>query len=182
MDSCWMPSEFGRVFLTAFDEKLTGVYFENQKYFPVLADPICKNRGQSQVLATVIEQLTEYFEGRMTAFQCPVAPQGTDFQLAVWKALQDVPFGQTATYGEIAAKIGKPKSSRAVGAAIGKNPISVIIPCHRIVGASGQLTGYAGGLGIKSRLLKLEGISLSEKQAIVDQRRNVRSQSNEHVV
>lgn len=182
LDSCWMPSEFGRVYLTACHEKLTGVYFEGQKYFPVSVDQTVKNRGQSQVLATVVEQLREYFDGRRTAFQGLLAPEGTEFQQTVWKALLDVPFGQTATYGEIATMIGKPKSSRAVGAAIGKNPISVIIPCHRIVGTPGQLTGYAGGLAMKSRLLKLEGISLSEKQTIVDQIRNVRSQPNEHIV
>jgi methylated-DNA-[protein]-cysteine S-methyltransferase len=103
-----------------------------------------------------VQQLNAYFQGRLTQFSLPVAPQGTEFQRRVWTALCDVPYGQTATYGEIAAAIGQPTASRAVGMANGRNPLSIIVPCHRIIGAGGKLVGYGGGLQRKSTLLRLE--------------------------
>jgi methylated-DNA-[protein]-cysteine S-methyltransferase len=108
-------------------------------------------------------QLAEYFAGERMAFDVPLAPQGTEFQQTVWKALGDVPFGTTATYGEIARAIGQLTATRAVGAANGRNPIPIIIPCHRVIGASGELTGYSGGGGIetKRRLLDHESGTLS---------------------
>lgn len=108
-------------------------------------------------------QLAEYFAGERMAFDLPLDPQGTEFQLTVWKALGDVPFGTTATYGEIARAIGQLTATRAVGAANGRNPIPIIIPCHRVIGASGELTGYSGGGGIetKRRLLDHESGTLS---------------------
>ena len=109
------------------------------------------------------QQLAEYFAGERMAFDVPLAPQGTEFQMTVWKALGDVPFGTTATYGEIARAIGQLTATRAVGAANGRNPIPIIIPCHRVIGASGELTGYSGGGGIetKRRLLDHESGTLS---------------------
>ena len=101
-------------------------------------------------------QLEEYFAGLRTEFQLELAPQGTDFQMAVWAALRDIPYGATASYGEIAAAIGRPKAVRAVGGANNANPISIIVPCHRVIGADGSLTGYGGGLGTKETLLGLE--------------------------
>ena len=108
-------------------------------------------------------QLAEYFAGERMAFDVPLAPEGTEFQQTVWKALGDVPFGTTATYGEIARAIGQLTATRAVGAANGRNPIPIIIPCHRVIGASGELTGYSGGGGIetKRRLLDHESGTLS---------------------
>ena len=104
------------------------------------------------------QQLSEYFAGSRRTFDIALAPEGTDFQRAVWDALTKVPFGQTRTYGQQAEMIGNPKAVRAVGAANGRNPIGIVIPCHRVIGSSGKLTGYAGGLDKKEYLLKLEGI------------------------
>jgi methylated-DNA-[protein]-cysteine S-methyltransferase len=108
------------------------------------------------VLAAARTQLAEYFDGRRSDFDLPLAPRGTPFQQAVWQALLAVPFGATSTYGAIAAAIRRPKAVRAVGAAVGANPIGIVVPCHRVVGADGSLTGYAGGLDRKARLLALE--------------------------
>lgn len=103
-----------------------------------------------------VDQLGEYFAGTRTAFYVPLAPRGTEFQRRVWAALCDIPYGATETYGELAARIGSPRGTRAVGAATGRNPIGIIVPCHRLVGAGGALTGYAGGLDRKRWLLDLE--------------------------
>jgi len=107
-------------------------------------------------LAPVIEELEAYFDGERTRFSIALAPQGTPFQLAVWRALEAIPYGATTTYAAIARAIGRPSASRAVGAANGHNPISIIVPCHRVVGSSGALSGYAGGLERKRALLALE--------------------------
>lgn len=101
-------------------------------------------------------QLEEYFAGKRKNFDLPLAPKGTDFQKRVWKALTDIPYGETRTYGEIAAAVGNPKAARAVGMANNKNPIGIIVPCHRVVGADGKLVGYAGGMEKKEWLLNLE--------------------------
>jgi len=108
-------------------------------------------------LSSAREQLEAYFADRLKVFDLPLAPKGTAFQKQVWAALIDVPYGETASYGEIAVAVGNPKACRAVGLANGKNPIAIIIPCHRIIGAGGHLTGYGSGLEIKSGLLELEG-------------------------
>ena len=101
-------------------------------------------------------QLDEYFRGERKTFDLPLAPKGTDFQKKVWNALKEIPYGETRTYGEIAAAVGNPKAARAVGMANNKNPIGIIIPCHRVVGANGKLVGYAGGMDKKEWLLQLE--------------------------
>lgn len=108
-------------------------------------------------LATVNRQLREYFSGKRRAFDFPLAPKGTPFQLAVWNALLDIPYGDTITYAELARRIDRPSAVRAVGAANGANPIPVIIPCHRVIGSNGTLTGYGGGIERKQWLLALEG-------------------------
>jgi methylated-DNA-[protein]-cysteine S-methyltransferase len=114
------------------------------------------------VLKEVIRQLGDYFAGRRTAFDVPLdLAHGTDFQQSVWQALLKIPQGGTASYGELSARIGKPAAVRAVGAAVGRNPVSIIVPCHRVMGAGGALTGYAGGLERKSALLRLEGVDLA---------------------
>jgi methylated-DNA-[protein]-cysteine S-methyltransferase len=101
-------------------------------------------------------QLTEYFDGRRRAFDLPLAPEGTPFQLRVWNALVEIPYGETISYGELAARIGDRSASRAVGLANGSNPLPIVIPCHRVIGSNGKLTGYGGGLAIKQQLLSLE--------------------------
>ncbi len=117
-------------------------------------------RPDDPVLREAAAQLAAYFAGRLRVFDLPLAPHGTPFRRAVWAALQGVPWGATASYGEIARRIGRPRAVRAVGAANGANPLPIVIPCHRIVGADGSLTGYAGGLPLKARLLALEGVAL----------------------
>jgi len=107
-----------------------------------------------------IDQLKAYFAGKLTDFNLPLAPAGTPFQLSVWRALQSIPYGETTTYSAIAKQIGRPSAIRAVGAANGANPIPVIIPCHRVIGSNGKLTGFGGGLPVKELLLKLESRQL----------------------
>jgi len=110
---------------------------------------------------TAREQLQDYFSGKLTRFDLPLAPQGTEFQQRVWVELAKVPFGETHSYGELALALGQPGASRAVGMANGRNPLSIVLPCHRIVGSNQKLTGYRGGLAIKRQLLKLEGIAIN---------------------
>jgi methylated-DNA-[protein]-cysteine S-methyltransferase len=113
-------------------------------------------RHDPQAFAEVEAQLGAYFAGELTEFDVPLAPAGTGFQLSVWSALLDIPYGETASYGEVAAAVGRPDSVRAVGATNGRNPIAVIVPCHRVIGADGTLVGYGGGLPRKRLLLELE--------------------------
>lgn len=108
------------------------------------------------LLARAVEQLHEYFAGERRAFDLPLAPSGTEFQLACWRALAEIPYGETRSYGEQARRIGRPDRARAVGAANGANPIAIILPCHRVIGADGSLVGFGGGLETKRRLLDLE--------------------------
>jgi methylated-DNA-[protein]-cysteine S-methyltransferase len=107
-----------------------------------------------------IRQLKEYFAGKRVDFDLPLAPQGTEFQRTVWQRLQEIPYGETISYGELAKRVGNPKASRAVGAANGQNPIPIVIPCHRVIGANGKLTGFGGGLPTKEALLALEAKQL----------------------
>ena len=120
----------------------------------------------SEAAAFATAQLSEYFAGERSEFDLPLHPVGTDFQLRVWEALLDVPYGETVSYGEIAEAIGNPGGSRAVGAANGRNPISIVAPCHRIIGANGSLTGYGGGLDRKAWLLNLEAQALRQPAAV----------------
>jgi methylated-DNA-[protein]-cysteine S-methyltransferase len=124
-------------------------------------------RSATDELDEVCRQLDEYFAGRRQRFELPLAPQGTVFQQAVWQALQSIPYGQTSSYSALAAKIARPKAVRAVGAANGANPIAIIIPCHRVIGRDGSLTGYAGGLPRKALLLRLEGAQPAEQTPLV---------------
>ncbi|MBP0603162.1 methylated-DNA--[protein]-cysteine S-methyltransferase [Aeromonas sanarellii] len=115
-------------------------------------------RQDGDALAPCLAEFDAYFAGRLQRFTLPLAARGTAFQQAVWQALCDIPYGETRSYGDIARAIGKPSAVRAVGAANGRNPLSIIVPCHRVIGQNGSLTGYAGGLPIKQALLRLEGI------------------------
>ena len=120
---------------------------------PPQGEPASGNR----LIATAIEQMRAYFAGRLRQFDLPLDPQGTEFQLRVWRELETIPFGQIRSYAQVAAAIGKPKAVRAVGAANGANPLPIVVPCHRVIGSSGKLVGYGGGLALKHRLLELEG-------------------------
>jgi len=111
----------------------------------------------------VVSQLEAYFAGQRQSFDLPLAPVGTSFQQQVWQALWDIPYGETTTYGELARRVNRPTAPRAVGAANGRNPISIVVPCHRVLGSKGALTGYGGGLEAKGRLLALEGVTLSAR-------------------
>lgn len=118
--------------------------------------PLPTEYGESPVLRQAVSELTEYFAGTRKNFSVPIAPAGTAFQLKVWAALRDIPYGETRSYGEIAAAVGNPKASRAVGGANHRNPILILTPCHRVIGANGALTGFGAGLPMKEALLKLE--------------------------
>jgi len=157
LSTCRMQSPLGEILLVADarGDALCGLYLERQKYFPVDAGQ-WRAAPTLPVLRDAIVQLREYFAGVRTRFDIPLAPVGTPFQREVWSAIGDVPFGETMTYAELARRCGRPSAVRAAGAATGRNPITVIIPCHRIVGSGGALTGYAGGLERKRALLTLE--------------------------
>jgi len=145
----------GRMLLVAGDEGLSGVYFDGQKYLPQI-EPEWRRDARHAPLRQAKRELAEYFGGGRERFETALAPEGTPFQRSVWKAISTVAFGETITYRELARRAGRPDSVRAAGAATGRNPISIIVPCHRIVGSSGGLTGYAGGLDRKRALLALE--------------------------
>ncbi|QSX76952.1 methylated-DNA--[protein]-cysteine S-methyltransferase [Agrilutibacter solisilvae] len=113
--------------------------------------------GDHPVLRRAQDQLARYFDGALRAFDLPLAPQGTPFQRQVWRALADIPFGQTISYAQLAMRVGRPTAMRAVGAANGRNPLPIVLPCHRVIGADGSLTGFGGGLPTKQFLLQLEG-------------------------
>ena len=145
----------GRMLLVADGEGLAGVYFDGQKYLPQV-EPDWRRDARHAPLRQAKQELSEYFGGERKRFETALAPEGTPFQQAVWKAISAVGFGKTITYSELALHAGFPGSARAAGAATGRNPISIIVPCHRIVGSKGSLTGYAGGLDRKRALLALE--------------------------
>ncbi len=145
----------GKLKLIGNDEGLAAVLWEGDKVERVRAKSEIMNEKHPVLLRAEIEIL-EYFEGNRLEFSVSLNPIGTDFQISVWDELKKIPYGETISYGELAKRIGNPKASRAVGAANGKNPLSIIVPCHRVIGASGKLTGFAGGVGVKAQLLKLE--------------------------
>jgi methylated-DNA-[protein]-cysteine S-methyltransferase len=149
------PSPLGDLLLTMGDGGLTGVYMHAHDPRPL---PGCARDEAPFAAATA--QLDEYFAGERTTFDLRLAPSGTPFELRVWDELKRIPYGQTTTYGELARLLGRPGAARAVGRANGRNPISIVVPCHRVIGASGALTGYAGGLERKQALLALEGAAM----------------------
>ena len=148
-----MNSPLGRILLAWNEHGLTRVNFQDGSETFEPPSSWCHTEDDG---LDVVDQFRAYFAGGLTAFDLPMAPQGTAFQLSVWQALEDIPYGQTASYGQIARQIGRPTAFRAVGAANGRNPLPVVIPCHRVVGSDGRLTGYTGGLHIKEFLLTLE--------------------------
>ena len=157
-------SHMGNILLAADDMGLTGLWFEGQKYFALSLDKEHTER-EIPLFEKVKRWIAVYFSGKEPDFTVPLHFTGTPFQKQVWEILCSIPYGRTMTYGEIAsqvaAKRGLPHmSAQAVGGAVGHNPISIIVPCHRVVGTDGSLTGYAGGIDKKVRLLKLEGIRI----------------------
>ena len=150
-----MDSEVGKLKLIASDRGLAAILWENDNPRRVKLGSLSESQ-KHPVLQEVEKQLGEYFAGKRNRFSIKLDPKGTDFQQKVWQALLAIPFGETRSYGQIARQIGNAKAMRAVGAANGRNPISIVVPCHRVIGASGELTGFAGGLGIKEHLLSLE--------------------------
>lgn len=145
-----MKSPIGMLTLVEDAGALVGVYLESTPTPPEA------ERRATPLLERAAKQLGEYFEKKRERFELPLDPRGTDFQRAVWKALREIPFGETVSYAHVAKKIGRPSAQRAVGAANGSNPIALIIPCHRVIGANGSLTGYGGGLPRKRWLLAHE--------------------------
>ena len=157
-----LATPIGELLLTASDNALTGVYFPTSRRGP----PPTHRAGwtdddghgpASELLARARQQLTEYFNGTRTTFDLPLEALGSAFEHRVWNALRTIPFGVTMSYGELARRLGDVNATRAVGAANGKNPIPIIVPCHRVVGAKGELTGFGGGLDCKRWLLEHEG-------------------------
>jgi methylated-DNA-[protein]-cysteine S-methyltransferase len=146
-----LTTPIGELLLTADDDgALTGVNLPNRH-----PDPAGWERDD-ELLADARRQLTEYFAGERTTFDLPLRPAGAPFQRRVWEALLRIPYGETASYGELARGLGHPTAARGVGAANGRNPIAIVVPCHRVIGSNGSLTGYAGGLECKRALLDLE--------------------------
>ena len=162
--SCRSP--LGKITMAATDKGLAGLWFEGQKHLPaeLQGSQAWPENANHPVLQMASQQLTEYFAGERAAFKLPLdLAGGTAFQQSVWQALLKIESGSTQSYGDISRQIGKPTAFRAVGAAIGKNPVSVIVPCHRVIGGKGALTGYAGGIDRKTHLLRLEK-ALPERQ------------------
>lgn len=162
----------GNVYLAATKRGLAGMWFTDQRHLPdVSAWEQVDNASQQRVLKETQRQLQAYFAGQLRQFDIPLdLSAGTAFQQSVWQALLAIPFGKTTSYGALSRSIGKPLAVRAVGTAIGRNPIGVIVPCHRVIGADGSLTGYAGGLHRKEAFLKLEGAlpaHITAKQAVL---------------
>jgi methylated-DNA-[protein]-cysteine S-methyltransferase len=163
----YVDSPLGRILLVGDGPFVTGVYLEEHKRGREPEAAWQKSKGDD-VLAVAAEQLTDYFAGRRRTFDVPIKLQGTPFQQQVWRELVQIPHGQTISYAELARRVGNPAASRAVGSANGRNPISIIVPCHRVIGADGKLTGYAGGVDKKRRLLEWErGAAAGETEPLL---------------
>ena len=154
-------SPLGALIAAASDKGLAGLWFDDQRHLPpeLAGAAVWRTDDDHPLLKRTVNQLEDYFAGARTVFDMPLDLScGTPFQQSVWQALLAIAPGDTASYGEISARIGNPTAVRAVGAAVGRNPVSIIVPCHRVMGADGSLTGYAGGLHRKTALLTLEGV------------------------
>jgi len=151
----FIETPVGKLKLVASDHGLVAVQWENDRPSRVRLSKLVEN-DEHPVLVQTERQLREYFSGKRKAFSVALDMRGTRFQKDVWEALLAIPFGETKSYGQLAKQLGNPRATRAVGAANGRNPISIIVPCHRVIGSSGKLTGFAGGLDVKAHLLSLE--------------------------
>ena len=150
-----LDTPLGTLQIEATERGLCGIWFPSRS---INQGP---TPGKSRVISLAKQELNAYFAGDLTTFSVPIDWQGTRFQESVWQALLAVPYGKTVTYGDVARAIGRPRSSRPVGGAVGKNPLPIIVPCHRVIGSDRSLTGFTGGLDIKIRLLELEGHSIT---------------------
>ena len=163
MDSfCHIPSPVGLLTVAGNSRAITGLWLEGQKYFAATLDPRSLEENLP-VFGRVREWLTIYFRGEQPDFSIPLSPKGSAYRQSVWDVLRAIPYGAVVTYGEIARRLnqtGPHTSARAVGGAVGHNPISILIPCHRVVGSDGSLTGYAGGVDKKIQLLQLERVPM----------------------
>jgi methylated-DNA-[protein]-cysteine S-methyltransferase len=146
----------GSLFATAAADRITGIHYEGGRHAPAISSEWVEDPRYAP-LAECARQLADYFAGKRQGFDLPLAPEGTPFQQRVWREIARIPYGETISYSELAARAGAPASARAAGAATGRNPPSTVVPCHRVVGSHGSLTGYAGGLERKTRLLEIEG-------------------------
>jgi methylated-DNA-[protein]-cysteine S-methyltransferase len=162
-----VDSPVGRLTLVATDDGLAGILWENDRPRRVRLNVEAEDNSHP-VLIEAERQLREYFAGDRKAFALPLDLAGTEFQRKVWSALLTIPFGETRSYGQIARQIGQPGAVRAVGAANGRNPVSIVAPCHRVIGATGKLTGFAGGLDVKARLLALEESQIDRSNSVPD--------------
>jgi methylated-DNA-[protein]-cysteine S-methyltransferase len=153
---CCYQSPIGQLLLVGADGVLEELHFANSPDQEKIIDDRRHYQHDQAGFAKVIQQLSEYFSGRRQDFDLTLSPKGTAFQQSIWQELRKIPFGRTASYGEIARRVGNPKASRAVGMANSKNPIPIIVPCHRVIGKDGSLTGFGGGLEVKKQLLRLE--------------------------
>jgi methylated-DNA-[protein]-cysteine S-methyltransferase len=153
-----IASALGPIYATAEAGSLTGLYFDGGRHAPAIAPTWRECPVTAAPFAECARQLQEYFAGRRQAFALPLAPRGSAFQQRVWQEIATIPYGQTLTYATLALRAGAPGAARAAGAATGRNPLSILVPCHRVMGGSGSLTGYAGGLELKRRLLEIEGV------------------------
>lgn len=149
-----IKSPIGKITLVSSEDALVALYVHDE-LMPKLE--LAKKNESHQILLLAEQQLNEYFEGRRKKFDLPLSPEGTEFQVKAWKALSSIPYGKVWSYGQQAEYLKSPKAQRAVGGANGKNPIPIIIPCHRVIGSTGKLTGFSGGMSMKVYLLKLEG-------------------------
>jgi methylated-DNA-[protein]-cysteine S-methyltransferase len=154
----FVDSPVGALKLVASDKGLVAILWEKENPRRVRLGEMSESADQSILLKTEM-QLNEYFAGQRERFELPLDMLGTPFQKSVWEALLAIPFGETRSYGQLAVQLGNPRATRAVGAANGRNPLSIVVPCHRVVGSTGKLTGFAGGLRAKEHLLRLEGHS-----------------------
>jgi methylated-DNA-[protein]-cysteine S-methyltransferase len=164
----YFDSPIGKILLVGTSRALTHIHFVDGRH-PMKLETDWQM--DNEIFKAAIEQLQAYFDGKLKTFDLPLQLEGTDFQLEVWNALKEIPYGKTVSYGDIARRIGRPKAVRAVGAANGQNPISIIVPCHRVIGSNGSLTGYGGGLKNKEALLALEQgriASLLTQQSLFD--------------
>lgn len=142
----------------SYDTPIGKLYIaeKNDTIIKVSFFPVINEEKETSLIKETYNELCEYFKGQRKTFNIPISLQGTEFQLKIWQELSKIPYGETRCYKDIACAVGNPKASRAVGMANNKNPIAIIIPCHRVIGSNGNLTGYAGGLGIKEKLLAIE--------------------------
>lgn len=150
-------SPIGTLYATAEEGALTGLYFEGGRHAPPIDPAWRMGTASAAPFAECARQLRDYLAGRRRTFDLPLAPRGTEFQRRVWREIARIPYGETLSYATLAARAGAPGAARAAGAATGRNPLSIVVPCHRVVGGGGALTGYAGGLERKTRLLEIEG-------------------------